>query len=131
MLLWKPSQSPTQADLYPLHLQEGGHLKSLLPDEQLAVQLHAEEQVLPRLRLDAEAVLPLVQQVVVLAAEGAQSQQCSLAAAVNSIQLEEVFLNAAGVLTRSIKLRGTTQLTTSEMRTFNGRVRECAGYKSA
>lgn len=53
--------SPAPADLYPLHLQEGGHLKSLLPDEQLAVQLHAEEQVLPRLRLDAEAVLPLVQ----------------------------------------------------------------------
>lgn len=53
-------------DLYPLHLQERGHLKSLLPDQQLAVQLHAEEHVLAALRLHAEAVLPLVQQVIVL-----------------------------------------------------------------
>lgn len=68
------SRPPPPADLYPLHLQEGGHLKSLLPDEELAVQLHAEEQVLPRLRLDAEAVLPLVQEVVVLGGEGAAQQ---------------------------------------------------------
>lgn len=52
--------------LYPLHLQERGRLESLLPDQQLAVQLHAEEHVLPALRLDAEAVFPLVQEVVVL-----------------------------------------------------------------
>lgn len=56
----------TSADLYPLHLQESGHLKSLFPDEQLALQLHAEEHVLPALRLDAEAVSPLVQKVIVL-----------------------------------------------------------------
>lgn len=56
----------TGTHLYPLHLQEGGHLESLLPDLQLAVQLHAEEHVLPALRLDAEAVFPLVQEVVVL-----------------------------------------------------------------
>lgn len=56
----------TGTHLYTLHLQEGGHLESLLPDLQLAVQLHAEEQVLPALRLDAEAVFPLVQEVVVL-----------------------------------------------------------------
>lgn len=52
--------------LDPLHLQERGRLKGLLPDQQLAVQLHAEEHVLPALRLDAEAVFPLVQEVVVL-----------------------------------------------------------------
>lgn len=52
--------------LYPLHLQERGRLESLLPDQQLAVQLHAEEQVLAALRLHAEAVFPLVQEVVVL-----------------------------------------------------------------
>lgn len=52
--------------LDPLHLQEGGRLEGLLPDQQLAVQLHAEEHVLPALRLDAEAVFPLVQEVVVL-----------------------------------------------------------------
>ncbi|TNN64968.1 hypothetical protein EYF80_024852 [Liparis tanakae] len=41
--------------------RERGHLKRLFPDQQLALQLHAEEQVLAALRLDAEAVLPLVQ----------------------------------------------------------------------
>lgn len=52
--------------LDPLHLQERGRLEGLLPHQQLAVQLHAEEHVLPALRLDAEAVFPFVQQVVVL-----------------------------------------------------------------
>lgn len=52
--------------LYSLHLQEGSHLKGLLPDEQLTLQLYAVEHVLPTLRLDAEAVLPLVQEVTVL-----------------------------------------------------------------
>lgn len=52
--------------LDPLHLQERGRLEGLLPDQQLTVQLHAEEHVLPALRLDTEAVLPLVQEVVVL-----------------------------------------------------------------
>lgn len=54
------------ADLYPLHLQESGHLKSLFPDEQFAIQFHTEEHVLPTLCLDAEAVLPLVQKVIIL-----------------------------------------------------------------
>lgn len=52
--------------LDPLNLQERGRLEGLLPDQQLAVQLHAEEHVLAALRLDAEAVFPLVQEVVVL-----------------------------------------------------------------
>ena len=52
--------------LYSLHLQEGSHLKGLLPDEQLTLQLYAVEHVLPTLRLDTEAVLPLVQEVTVL-----------------------------------------------------------------
>lgn len=72
-----PTTTPSPcsgADLYPLHLQESGHLKSLLPDEQLAVQLHAEEHVLPRLRLHAEAVLPLVQKIVILGGESAARQ---------------------------------------------------------
>lgn len=59
--------------LDPLHLQERGRLEGLLPDQQLAVQLHAEEHVLPALRLDAEAVFPLVQEVVVLEEDGAAS----------------------------------------------------------
>lgn len=54
------------SDLYPLHLQESGHLKSLFPGQQLAVQLHAEEHVLSTLSLDTEAVLPLVQEVIIL-----------------------------------------------------------------
>lgn len=54
------------ADLYPLHLQESGHLESFLPDQQLTLQLHAEEHVLPALCLNTEAVLPLVQKVTVL-----------------------------------------------------------------
>lgn len=54
------------ADLYPLHLQESGHLESFLPDQQLTLQLHAEEHVLPTLCLNTEAVLPLVQKVTVL-----------------------------------------------------------------
>lgn len=65
------------ADLYPLHLQESGHLKSLLPDEQLTVQLHAEEHVLPCLRLHAEAVLPLVQKIIILGGESAARQEGS------------------------------------------------------
>lgn len=58
--------SSVETHLDPLHLQERGRLEGLLPDQQLAVQLHAEEHVLPTLRLDAEAVFPLVQEVVVL-----------------------------------------------------------------
>lgn len=54
------------SDLYPLHLQESGHLKSLFPGQQLTVQLHAEKHVLSTLSLDTEAVLPLVQKVVIL-----------------------------------------------------------------
>lgn len=56
----------SSADLYPLHLQESGHLKRFFPGQQLALQFHTEEQVLPSLRLDAETVLPLVQKVVIL-----------------------------------------------------------------
>lgn len=56
----------SDADLYPLHLQESGHLKSFFPDQQLTLQLHAEEHVLPTLCLHTEAVLPLVQKVTVL-----------------------------------------------------------------
>jgi len=54
------------ADLYPLHFQECRHLKGLFPDQQLTLQLHTEEHVLSTLRLDAKAVPPLIQKVVVL-----------------------------------------------------------------
>lgn len=62
------------ADLDSLHLQEGGHLKGFFPDQQLTFQLHTEEHVLPCLRLDAEAVLPLVQKVIVLRSESRKDQ---------------------------------------------------------
>ncbi len=52
--------------LYSLHFKEGGHLKGFLPQKQLTFQLHAEEDVLARVRLNAEAVLPLVHQLIVL-----------------------------------------------------------------
>ena len=60
------SSAFTDPHLYPFHLQEGCCLEGSFPLGKVRVQLHWEVQVLPRLRLNGEAVSPPVQQVTVL-----------------------------------------------------------------
>lgn len=52
--------------LYSFHFEERGHLKGFLPQKQLTFELHAEEDVLSRVRLNTEAVLSFVHQLTVL-----------------------------------------------------------------
>lgn len=52
--------------LYSFHFEERGHLKGFLPQKQLTLELHAEEDVLSRVRLNTEAVLAFVHQLTVL-----------------------------------------------------------------